>query len=55
MKGEQVVILAYRRLLIGGGEFRCVVERRGDERIPIIYEYPENKTRCDTEVIPIED
>jgi len=55
MRAEQVILLAYKRVLLRGGEFKVIIEKRGDERIPIIYEYPENKTRCDTEVIPFED
>lgn len=40
-----------KEVMIKGGELRFVVLRRGNERIPEIYSYPENKTRCKTEVL----
>lgn len=40
-----------KEILIKGGELRIVVERRGNERIPIIFTYPENKIRCKTETL----
>ncbi len=40
-----------QEIMIKGGELRLVVIRRGNERIPEIYSYPENKIRCKTETL----
>ncbi|MCK9370580.1 hypothetical protein M0R04_11780 [Candidatus Dojkabacteria bacterium] len=40
-----------QEIMIKGGELRFVVIRRNNERIPEIYSYPENKTRCSTETL----
>ncbi len=38
-----------QEIMIKGGELRFVVIRRGNERIPEIYSYPENKVSCKKE------
>jgi hypothetical protein len=40
-----------KEIMIKGGEIRVIVERRGNERVPIIFTYPENKVRCKTETL----
>ena len=40
-----------KEILIKGGELRIIVERRGNERIPTIYSYPDNKTICNKETL----
>lgn len=40
-----------QEIMIKGGELNFKVLRRGNERIPEIYSYPENKVRCKTEVL----
>lgn len=40
-----------QEIMIKGGELRFLVIRRGNERIPEIYSFPENKIRCKTETL----
>lgn len=40
-----------QEVMIKGGELRFLVIRRGNERIPEIYSYPENKIRCSVETL----
>jgi hypothetical protein len=47
---EELLRLA-QEIMIKGGELRFVVIRRSNERIPEIYTYPENKTRCKIETL----
>ena len=55
MKWEDGLVVKIRKLIITGGEMRIQVEKRGQERIITSFDYPENKTRYDTVVIPFED
>ena len=48
---REEVVRQLQEILIKGGELRIVVERRGNERIPSIFTYPENKVRCKTEFL----
>ena len=38
-----------QEIMIKGGELRFIVARRGNERIPEIFSYPENKVKCSIE------
>jgi len=51
IKWRDELIRQAQEVMIKGGELRFVVIRRNNERIPEIYSYPENKTRCSTETL----
>lgn len=51
IKYEQELLRQAKEIMIKGGELRFVVLRRGNERIPEIYSYPENKIRCNSETL----
>ena len=40
-----------KEIMIKGGELKFVVIRRGNERIPEIFTYPENRVKCNTETL----
>jgi hypothetical protein len=51
IKWEEELLRQANEIMLKGGELRFVVLRRGEERIPEIYSYPENKIRCKTETL----
>ncbi len=51
IRWKEELIRQAQEVMIKGGELRLVVIRRGNERIPEIYTYPENKVRCSTETL----
>jgi 16S rRNA G1207 methylase RsmC len=48
---NEELIRQAKEVMVKGGELRFVVIKRGSERIPEIYTYPENKVRCSTEYL----
>jgi hypothetical protein len=48
---QEELLRQAKEIMIKGGELKFVVLRRGADRIPEIYSYPENKTRCRTETL----
>lgn len=48
---RDTLTLKSEEIVVSGGELRFVVIKRGNERIPEIYSYPDNKIRCETEVL----
>jgi len=51
IKWQEELLRQAQEIMIKGGELRLVVIRRGNERIPEIYSYPENKVKCKIEVL----
>jgi len=51
IKWQEELLRQAKDIMIKGGEIRFVVVRRNNERIPEIFSYPENKTRCNVEIL----
>jgi hypothetical protein len=51
IRWQEELIRQAQEVMIKGGELKFLVLRRGNERIPEIYTYPENKVRCSTEYL----
>lgn len=49
IKWNEELLRQAKDIMVKGGELKFKVIRRGNERIPEIYSYPENKIRCTTE------
>ncbi len=51
IRWQEELLRQAQEVMIKGGELKFLVIRRGNERIPEIYSYPENKTRCSIETL----
>ncbi len=49
IKWQEELLRQAQGIMIKGGELKFIVARRGNERIPEIYSYPENRTVCNKE------
>ena len=54
IKVREEVIRRVDEIMIKGGELKVIVEKRGNERLPTIFVYPDNKIVCKTETLLIE-
>jgi hypothetical protein len=51
IKWTEELLRQAQEIMIKGGELTFKVIRRGNERIPEIYSYPENRVKCKTETL----
>lgn len=51
IRWQEELLRQAQEVMIKGGELKFLVIRRGNERIPEIYSYPENKVRCSIETL----
>jgi len=51
IKWTEELLRQAKEIMIKGGELKFKVIRRNNERIPEIYSYPENRVKCNTEVL----
>jgi len=51
IKWDKELLRQAQEIMLKGGELKFIVARRGNDRFPEIYTYPENRIACNKETL----